>query len=189
MSCGTGIKLGILSAIFPIVLFACTNPSPNPNPNPNPNNNDANRYEITPDMTPTSSASLLLGHVETGFLGLGKTYIGILRVDGKYLKEDYRPPLLLTPGTHTILFRVFDDPVAAYVCTIFKYEKGKTYIVRFTQPHFEGTPLWLEDNTTGQVVSQKFEGKMFSESLFSGPLVTMMLAHQIPDCPAAAGSK
>jgi len=160
-------RVRILSAILPLVLLGCANAD----------KNNPDRYRVTADMTAASAASLLIGHIDTGFLYFGNTSIQIISVDGKRLLGPYDLPLLLTPDTHTIFFRAFRDPVAAYACMHVAFEKGTTYIVRTAKPEMDKTEMWIEDDATGQIVGQKYEATMYREPQNVGVLVQAILAH------------
>jgi len=186
MSRGITVKAGILSVILPLVLTACTDP------------NDPRFYHAAPNTTPESAAHLIMGAPDTGFLGIGRTTIRAIAVDGKGVSSEYNvapmfdaPPLPLAPGTHAILFRAFSDPVAAYVCTNIMFEQGKTYIARTTELDIDSTTIWLEDNATGQLVGQKYAAATFREPLMlmSGVVFQAIFAHPLPPCPAPVEAK
>ena len=129
-------------------------------------------------------------HMDTGFLGFGATRIGIDLIDGKmFANRGWPPALLITPGRHAILFRVFSDPIAAYACVDFTFKAGGSYLVRFTKPGEDKPMVWLEDEATGQDVGPKFEAQKFKEPIMSGALVQLILAHSTPECPATAATQ
>lgn len=161
----------IFAALLALVLFGCTDPETEPT-----------RYLVTPDMTPQSAASLSLGHIDTGFLYFGITTAVIAAIDGESLMGEAQNPVLLRPGRHAVLIRLFRDPVAAYGCVRLGFEKGKSYIARFTKPEMEKTTIWVEDKVTGATVSEKYETQNYKEPLMSGALVQVLLAHPAVTC-------
>src|SRR5690348_6421377 len=106
----------IFAALLALALFGCANPETEPT-----------RYLVTPDMTPQSAASLSLGHIDTGFLYFGITTAVISAIDGESLSGVSQSSVLLRPGRHSVLVRLFRDPVAAYGCLRLEFEKGKSY--------------------------------------------------------------
>jgi hypothetical protein len=163
-------KARILSAIFPLVLFACANNT----------NNDSNLYRPEPGLTPASAASLVGSQLDTGFLFFGITHITIDSVDRQIPTGGRDRPLLLTPGPHAILIRAFQDPVAAYACVSATFEAGKTYVARATAPNMDKTTMWLEDSATGEIVSQKVDGKMMRDPLMWGPGLKALFVGPVP---------
>lgn len=149
-----GWKARILALALPLFLTAC--PS-----------NKVPTYTPPPDLTPASAATVVAGHIDTGFLYFGITEIRFVSVDG--LEVRLLDQLSLTPGTHTIVIRAFRDPVAAFACINFNFEAGKTYVAQTTKPEMEATTMWLEDKATGEVVSKKVAAQMGRDPLMWGP--------------------
>jgi hypothetical protein len=164
----------IFVALAALILFGCTNPEL-----------EASLYKVTPDMTPASTASLALGHIDTGFLYFGNTSARIETIDGAPLIGDYQYPLPVRPGMRAILVRVFRDPVASYACIRFKFEAGHAYVVRFTKPYMEKTSVWLEEQTSNKPVTEKYAAQNFREPINEGVLIQMIAAHPPVTCPPA----
>jgi hypothetical protein len=141
--------------------------------------NDTERAKVPPEPD-ASTATLVVGRLDTGFLFFGNTRIRVASVDGQRSYGDYDRPLSLAPGAHTLLITAYRDPVSAYACVNATLEAGKTYVVRSTVPYMETTTMWLEDNATGEIAGQKADAKMIRSPLMYGPALNKALFGSIP---------
>lgn len=161
------------SAILPLFLVACTNGGTEAPP-------PAAAATVAPAIPPSSAATLVVGHLDTGFLFFGETRIAILAVDGGRPVADQDGHVTLAPGAHTIFVRAFRDPVAAYGCVAHTFEAGKIYVVRTTKPYMEKTTMWLEDQATGATAGQKADAKMVKDPVMWGPALKALFLDAPP---------
>lgn len=150
-------------------------------------------YVPSADLTSATAATIVMGHIETGFLFFGTTSIRVALIDGKQPgPETAAPPmldpspLLLAPGDHALLFRAFRDPVADYACMHVTLAGGHTYVVNTTRPEMDNTLMWLEDKASGELLGQKFSAIAYREPQTAGVLVQMILQHPDVTCPIDA---
>jgi hypothetical protein len=167
------IRARIFSAIVPLFLVACASGETEAPP-------PASAAATAPDIPSSSTATLVVGHIDTGFLFFGETRITILAVDGGPPVGDHDGRVILAPGAHTIFVRAFRDPVAAYGCVIHTFEAGKIYVVQTTKPYMEKTTMWLEDQATGAVAGQKADAKMVKDPLMWGPALKALFLDAPP---------
>jgi hypothetical protein len=165
------------------LLLGCTDP----------NTPRIETYAPSADLTPATAATIVMGHIDTGFLFFGNTSIGIALVDEKLPGPSATtsplidsPPLLLAPGEHALLFRAFRDPVADYACMHVPLVAGHTYVVNTTRPEMENTLMWLEDKATAELLGQKFSAIAYREPQTAGALVRLILQHPDTTCPIDA---
>lgn len=141
-----------------------------------------------PADVPPDAVTLSLHPPQTGFLNIGRTYLGILTVDGAR-PTGYDHTALLAPGRHFILLRSFNDPVAAYACLDVTLESGHAYVARTTDPSMDSTTIWIEDQATGDPVGEKVKAAMFKEpnTAAVAPIAALfmhkILEHPAPQCP------
>lgn len=146
-----------LAPIALVILAACANAP------------DTNSYAPATGLTSATGATLRAGSVDTGFLFFGNMHIWIVSVDGARALGDDKRPVLLAPGTHTLLVRSFRDPVLAYACLTAPFEAGKAYVAASTKVEAEKTTLWIEDAATGEVVGEKVDAKTMRQPVMFGP--------------------
>jgi hypothetical protein len=142
-------------------------------------NNDIAAYKAPLDITSTTAATLTVGHIETGFLYFGITDIRLVSVDGQTPMREQTQNLLLAPGAHTIIIRAFRDPIAAFACINFTFEAGKAYVAQTTKPEMESTTMWLEDKSSGEVVSKKVPAQMGRDPLMWGPALKALFLNPV----------
>jgi hypothetical protein len=159
----------IFIALLPLLLVACA-----------PNRPAGDTYQPAATLTPASAATLVVGHLDTGFLYFGNTQIMLLAVDGKKLAGGQLVHVTLSPGEHEVVVRAFRDPVAAYACIPFTFEAGKTYVAETTKPYMETTTMWLSDKATGAAVSQKVKAEMIRDPVMWGPGLKALFVKAAP---------
>lgn len=163
----------ILVAALPVFLVACADNAPD-------------IYKVPANLTPASAATLIVGHIDTGFLYFGNTDIRFVNVDGQRPTGEHTQHLLLAPGAHTVIIRAFRDPIAAIACINFNFEAGRTYVAQTTKPESDATTMWLEDKATGEAVSKKVGAQTGHDPLMWGPgLKALFLSPITGQCQAA----
>ena len=170
MSTCVTIRRIVLCLLLPLWLVACSSKEDD-----DPTNR-AEPYRMTPDMTPASSASLVVAQTEKGFLSISTTVIRIIAIDGERVLPPFdmavaNAPLLLAPGAHIIFAKATHGSVAAYACMSTTLAQGHTYVVRSSKPDINETQMWLEDQAGGQILGQKYTADTANESQLSGFLL------------------
>lgn len=173
------VNARIFSVIVPLVLVACASNGADTDKAP-PATPPVATATTAPDAPSGTTATLVVGHIDTGFLFFGGTRIAIVSVDGRRTVSDQNGRVTLAPGAHTIFVRAFRDPVAAYGCVTYTFEAGKTYVVQTTKPYMEKTTMWLDDQATGAIASQKVDARMVRDPAMWGPALKALFLDSPP---------
>jgi hypothetical protein len=160
------VRIRLLALLIPLALVACAN-------------DDADLYKPPQGLTPSNSAALRVGQVDTGFLFFGNTLIRVDSIDGRRRVGYPDQPTLLVPGVHDIKITARRDPVSAFACVHADFEAGKTYILQATKPEMDKTTIWLEDAANGEAVSKKISAQMIRDPGMLGPGLRKLLVHPV----------
>lgn len=137
------LAIQLLFAVTTLSLAACAPPAP---------------YAPPADLTAATAATLVGSRLPVSGLLDEDVRTIISAVDGKPTgieKSTWDKELLVSPGTHTIQIAALQGALRGEIAVRVTLDAGRSYAARSGKPVSRTVTSWLEDQTSGVVVSDK----------------------------------